>query len=109
MRVSVLALAVLVAAVSFVLLTGAAKTSSLQVQGTVKSSFRPAYDILVRPPNSTTAPPVPAAAGEDAGRQAGAQEQEHPDGHSARQQEERNRLACDLVSGHSAAAERPDP
>jgi putative ABC transport system permease protein len=25
------------------------------VQGTVKSSFRPAYDILVRPPNSTTA------------------------------------------------------
>jgi ABC-type lipoprotein release transport system permease subunit len=54
-RVSVLALAVLVAAVSFVLLTGAAKTSSLQVQGTVKSNFRPAYDILVRPQGSKTA------------------------------------------------------
>jgi putative ABC transport system permease protein len=54
MRVSVLALAVLVAAVSFVLLTGAAKTSSLEVQGTVKSNFRPAYDILVRPKGSFT-------------------------------------------------------
>lgn len=40
------------AAVSFVLLTSAAQTSSLRVHGTLKSAFRPAYDILVRPPNS---------------------------------------------------------
>ena len=42
-------------------------------------------------------------------RQAGAQEQEHRDGHGTRQQEERDRLACDLLSGHSAAAQRPHP
>ena len=40
-RVLVLGLAILVAAVSFVLLTSTAKTSSLQIQGTVKSDFRP--------------------------------------------------------------------
>ena len=39
---------------SFVLLTAAAKTSSLQIQGTVESNFRPAYDILVRPRGSKT-------------------------------------------------------
>jgi ABC-type lipoprotein release transport system permease subunit len=44
----------LVAAVSFVLLTSAAKSSSLHVRGTVKSAFRPAYDILVRPRGSKT-------------------------------------------------------
>ena len=53
-RVLVLGLAILVAAVSFVLLTSTAKTSSLQIQGTVKSNFRPAYDILVRPRRSKT-------------------------------------------------------
>ncbi|MBA3736834.1 MAG: hypothetical protein H0W90_16860 [Actinobacteria bacterium] len=45
----VLGLAILVAAVSFVLLTSTARTSSLQIHGTVTSNFRPAYDILVRP------------------------------------------------------------
>src|SRR6476620_8520918 len=53
-RVLMLALAILVAAESFVLLTSAAKTSSLQIHGTVKTNFRPAYDILVRPRGSTT-------------------------------------------------------
>jgi hypothetical protein len=42
----------LVAAVSFTLLTSAAGTSKLRVTGTVERSFRPAYDILVRPAGS---------------------------------------------------------
>ncbi len=54
-RIAVLAVAILVAAVSFVLLTSAAKTSALQIHGTVKTNFRPAYDILVRPRGSKTA------------------------------------------------------
>lgn len=41
-------------AVSFVLLTSTAKTSSLQIRGTVATNFRPAYDILVRPRGSKT-------------------------------------------------------
>lgn len=53
-RVAVLGLAILVAAVSFVLLTSAAKSSSLEVRGTVRTNFRPAYDILVRPPGAKT-------------------------------------------------------
>lgn len=39
---------------SFTLLTSAANTSQLQVTGTVAKSFRPAYDILVRPADSLT-------------------------------------------------------
>jgi len=54
-RTAALALAILVASVSFTLLTASAKTSSLRVHGTLKSSFRPAYDILVRPPQTQTA------------------------------------------------------
>jgi putative ABC transport system permease protein len=50
-----LAAAVLVTAVSFVLLTSTAKSSSLHVQGTLKGVFRPAYDIVVRPRGSRTA------------------------------------------------------
>ena len=53
-RVLVLGLAVLVAAVSFVLLTSSAKSSSLQIHGTIRTNFRPAYDILVRPRGSKT-------------------------------------------------------
>lgn len=53
-RSAALALAILVAAVSFTLLTASASTSALHVHGTLKSSFRPAYDILVRPRGSTT-------------------------------------------------------
>lgn len=44
--------AIVVASVSFSLLTSAVATSRLQVQGTVEANFRPAYDILVRPPGS---------------------------------------------------------
>jgi putative ABC transport system permease protein len=40
---------ILVASVSFSLLTAAVSTSQLAVRGTVARSFRPAYDILVRP------------------------------------------------------------
>ncbi len=46
--------AILVAAVSFVLLTSAAKTSDLRVRGSVTQNFRNAYDILVRPRGSFT-------------------------------------------------------
>lgn len=47
--------AIVVAAVSFSLLTSAVATSQLQVRGTVKANSRSAYDILVRPPGSRTA------------------------------------------------------
>jgi putative ABC transport system permease protein len=45
---------ILVASIGFVLLTAAAKTSELHVRGSVKSNFRTAYDILVRPSGSAT-------------------------------------------------------
>jgi len=53
-RATALAGAVVVAAVAFVLLSSAAKTTDLRVKGSVRSNFRTAYDILVRPPGSTT-------------------------------------------------------
>lgn len=46
--------AIVVAAVSFSLLSGSVATSQLQVQGTVEANFRTAYDILVRPARSQT-------------------------------------------------------
>lgn len=46
--------AVVVAAVSFSLLTSAVATSQLRVHGTVQANYRSAYDILVRPANSRT-------------------------------------------------------
>jgi putative ABC transport system permease protein len=53
-RAGTLALGILAAAVAFVLLTGSAATSGLRIQGTLKSNYRNAYDILVRPKDSTT-------------------------------------------------------
>jgi putative ABC transport system permease protein len=53
-RTVTLAAGILVAAVSFTLLTSAARTSELRVTGTVEQSFRTAYDILVRPAGSFT-------------------------------------------------------
>ncbi len=53
-RVATLGIGIVVAAVAFVLLTAATRTSELHVRGTLKSAFRPAYDILVRPPGSET-------------------------------------------------------
>jgi hypothetical protein len=53
-RVLTLASGILVAAVSFVLLTSAVTTSELRVRGTVEENFRPAYDVLVRPRGSFT-------------------------------------------------------
>jgi putative ABC transport system permease protein len=50
-----LALAILAAAVSFTLLTAAARTSTLELQGTVESNYRAAYDVLVRPPSAVDA------------------------------------------------------
>jgi putative ABC transport system permease protein len=49
-----MAVGILVAAVSFILLTSAAKTSELRVRGSVARNFHTAYDILVRPRNSFT-------------------------------------------------------
>jgi hypothetical protein len=46
---------ILVASVSFSLLTSAVATSRAQITGTLNQSFRPAYDILVRPQSSVTA------------------------------------------------------
>jgi len=51
-RALTLGAGILVAAVSFTLLTSAAITSRLQVQSTVSHNFRGAYDILVRPADS---------------------------------------------------------
>jgi putative ABC transport system permease protein len=53
-RTATLGAGVLVAAVSFTLLTSAASTSELRVIGTVERSFHTAYDILVRPAGSFT-------------------------------------------------------
>jgi ABC-type lipoprotein release transport system permease subunit len=53
-RAGTLALGILAAAVAFVLLTGSAATSALRIQGTLKSNYRNAYDILIRPNGSTT-------------------------------------------------------
>ena len=46
---------ILVASVSFSLLTAAAATSQLEVHGTVDAASRPAYDILVRPKGAADA------------------------------------------------------
>src|ERR1039457_5117138 len=54
-RAAAVAAGILVASVSFSLLTAATTTSTAQVRGTVARNLRPAYDILVRPPGSTTA------------------------------------------------------
>lgn len=54
LRAAVLGLGILVAAVSFSLLTAAVDSSRAQVIGTVDASFRSAYDILVRPPGAQT-------------------------------------------------------
>jgi putative ABC transport system permease protein len=51
-RTATLAAGILVAAVSFTLLTSAAHTSELRVVRTATQYFRPAYDILVRPADS---------------------------------------------------------
>lgn len=53
-RTAALGGALLVASVSFVLLSSAATTSDLRVRGSVESNFRNAYDILVRPRGSFT-------------------------------------------------------
>jgi putative ABC transport system permease protein len=54
-RTLALASGILVAAVSFVLLTSAATTGAIETRGIVERNFRSAYDILVRPAGSTTA------------------------------------------------------
>lgn len=53
-RTGALAAGILVAAASFTLLTAAARTSTIQVRGTVESNYRAAYDVLVRPPGAQT-------------------------------------------------------
>ena len=53
-RPAVLALTVLVAAASFVLLTATGQTTEARVQGSVESNYRTAYDILVRPKGAIT-------------------------------------------------------
>lgn len=54
-RTLALLLGIVVATTSFSVLTGTTQTGRLQVVGTVTKSFRPAYDILVRPHGSKTA------------------------------------------------------
>ncbi len=54
-RAAALAAGILVAAVSFSLLTAATNTQTAQVTGTIQHNLRPAYDILVRPKGSETA------------------------------------------------------
>ncbi len=53
-RSLLLAMGILVAAVSFTLLASQATTSALEVRGTIAKNWRPAYDILVRPRGSYT-------------------------------------------------------
>jgi ABC-type lipoprotein release transport system permease subunit len=54
-RAIALGAGILVASVSFSLLTAAASTSQLEVHGTVDAAARPAYDILVRPKGAADA------------------------------------------------------
>jgi len=54
-RAAALVAGILVAAVSFSLLTAATNVQTAQVTGTVQKNLRPAYDILVRPAASRTA------------------------------------------------------
>ena len=54
-RTLALLLAIGLATTSFVLLTGAAETTRLQVRGSVEQNFRSSYDLLVRPTSSYTA------------------------------------------------------
>jgi putative ABC transport system permease protein len=49
-----LGVGILVAALTFTLLTSAVTTSAVEVRGTVQQNFRSAYDILVRPLDSYT-------------------------------------------------------
>ncbi|MGH3238077.1 MAG: hypothetical protein ACRDOH_33420, partial [Streptosporangiaceae bacterium] len=53
-RAVALLLGVLVATASFVVLTGAVRTTQLRAVGTVGTNYRSAYDILVRPRGSVT-------------------------------------------------------
>ncbi|MFJ5901419.1 FtsX-like permease family protein [Streptomyces sp. NPDC093064] len=54
-RTAALVSAVLAATLCFTLLTGSTSTSRLAVTGTVRSNYRPVYDILVRPAGQTQA------------------------------------------------------
>jgi hypothetical protein len=54
-RTAALMLGIAVATASFVVLTGAARTTQLRTVGAVGHNYRSAYDILVRPKGSTTA------------------------------------------------------
>jgi putative ABC transport system permease protein len=53
-RTFALAFGVLASSVAFVLLVGSARSGELKVAGSVRSNFRPAYDVLVRPAGSAT-------------------------------------------------------
>jgi hypothetical protein len=53
-RTLTLGVGILVAALTFTLLTSASTTSALQIKGTIHTAFRSAYDILVRPHGSYT-------------------------------------------------------
>jgi putative ABC transport system permease protein len=53
-RALTLGIAIFAASASFIVLAAAGKTSGLEVHGAVKSNFRPAYDVLVRPHGSAT-------------------------------------------------------
>jgi len=53
-RSAVVGLAIVVACVSFVTLTGTSATASVRVREKLTATYRPAYDILVRPPGSFT-------------------------------------------------------
>jgi len=53
-RALALTLVLLAASAGFLLLSAAGKTTDVRVQGSVRSAFRPAYDILVRPRGSAT-------------------------------------------------------
>lgn len=54
LRHGALGLGIVVSAVSFVLLTGTTRTTDVRVRGLLRSNYRSAYDILVRPPSSVS-------------------------------------------------------
>jgi putative ABC transport system permease protein len=54
-RAAALGVSLVVSSVAFVLLLGSAQSGELKVKGSVRSTFRPAYDVLVRPRGSKSA------------------------------------------------------
>jgi putative ABC transport system permease protein len=53
-RAAALGAGIIIAATSFIVLTAASRTKAIEIRGSVKSNYRAAYDVLVRPQGART-------------------------------------------------------